>query len=161
MCSRRQWPGQVGFGFPSFWFILYVYCLCCRYQLENPGFDFSGATIDKKYDDLPGMMLPQDLSHIGNTAWDFGDQHVLMKLVYWKCSTSCGPRIVRKNEKDHHAVFVLLTASGYTYLLGPWSTEWKRIFFLNMVDNLTAFQEICTILSWLLLRKNSNWLLIS
>lgn len=37
-----------------------------RYQLENPGFDFSGATLDKKYEDWPG--LPDHLSQQGATA---------------------------------------------------------------------------------------------
>jgi hypothetical protein len=36
-----------------------------RYQLENPGFDFSGATLDKKYDDFPGLSLMDDLSLAG------------------------------------------------------------------------------------------------
>lgn len=39
-----------------------------RYQLENPGFDFSGATLDKKYEDFPGIHFTEDLSHMGATA---------------------------------------------------------------------------------------------
>jgi len=35
-----------------------------RYQIENPGFDFSGANLDKKYDDLDTM----DLQHLGASA---------------------------------------------------------------------------------------------
>jgi hypothetical protein len=37
-----------------------------RCQLENPGFDFSGATLDKKYDDFPG--LPDDLAQLGEIS---------------------------------------------------------------------------------------------
>lgn len=35
-----------------------------RYQVENPGFDFSGATLDKQYDDMDTM----DLQHLGAAA---------------------------------------------------------------------------------------------
>jgi len=42
-----------------------------RYQIENPGFDFSGAELDKKYDDFPLEMNSEGaLRELGAAALD-------------------------------------------------------------------------------------------